>query len=403
MNWSAYSTFVGDVFGAPLALEALLAFFLESTFIGLWIFGWDRLPRRVHLATIWAAALGSNLSAYFILAANAWMRHPVGYTVDPTTGRAQLTDLGALLANPQAWSTYLHVVSASFVVAGLFVVAVSAYKLIRPENAPAGEPALFRRTLRAGLATTAIAGAVVAFSGDHQAKLAAEYEPMKLASAEALWHTESAAGLSLFAIGSHTGDAAVAGRNLVDVKVPYVLSFLATGSPSGEVAGINELQQRFVEQFGPGDYIPNVPVLYWAFRLMIGLGLAGVGVGVVGLYLTRRGAPPVRPWMYRVAMAGLPAALAANIAGWLLTEMGRQPWTVVGELLTAASVSPGVSLAEVAFSLSVFTVLYGVLAVVEARLLWRYVQAGPGHVMPYPADGETESESGPDRVPAFTY
>src|SRR5918997_6506411 len=161
MNWSTYSTFVGDVFGAPLALEALLAFFLESTFIGLWIFGWDRLPRRVHLATIWAAAIGSNLSAYFILAANAWMRHPVGFAVDPATGRAHLTDIAAVLTNPQAISTYVHVVSASFVVAGLFVVAVRAHKLLHPTNhPPPSEPGLFRRTLRAGLLTTVVAGAV---------------------------------------------------------------------------------------------------------------------------------------------------------------------------------------------------------------------------------------------------
>jgi cytochrome d ubiquinol oxidase subunit I len=400
MNWSTYSTFVGDVFGVPLALEALVAFFLESTFIGLWIFGWDRLPRRVHLATIWAAAIGSNLSAYFILSANAWMRHPVGFTVDPATGRAHLTDILAVLTNDQAWSTYLHVVSASFVVAGLFVVAVSAYKLLHADKAPhPTEPGMFRKTLRAGLVTAAVAGAFVALSGDHQAKLMAEYEPMKLASAEALWDTTDAAGFSVFAVGSPEIGEVGAGRNFVELKVPYVLSVLATGSPAGEVQGINDLQREFTERFGPGDYTPNIPVLYWAFRLMIGLGLAGVGVGVVGLWLTRRKAPPVRPWMYRLAMAGLPAALAANICGWLLTEMGRQPWTVVGELLTAASVSPGVSLGEVAFSLTLFTALYGVLAVVEARLLWRYVQAGPGHVMPYPRAGERE----PDTVSAFTY
>ena len=400
MNWSTYSTFVGDVFGAPLALEALLAFFLESTFIGLWIFGWDRLPRRAHLATIWAAAIGSNLSAFFILAANAWMRHPVGFAVDPETGRAYLTDIVAVLTNPQAISTYLHVVSASFVVAGLFVVAVSAYKLLHRERAPhASEPELFRRTLRAGLVTTAVAGAVVTLSGDHQAKLMAEYEPMKLAAAEAVWDTEHAAGFSLFAIGTHEIGEVGVGRNIIDLEVPYVLSVLATGSPAGEVEGINDLQRRLAEQFGPGDYTPNIPVLYWSFRLMIGLGLAGVGVGVLGLWLTRRGALPRHRWVYRVAIAALPAALAANIFGWVLTEMGRQPWTVVGQLLTAASVSPGVSLGEVAFSLTVFTLLYGALAVVEARLLWRYVQAGPGHVVPYPAEGEPES----DRVPAFVY
>jgi cytochrome bd ubiquinol oxidase subunit I len=400
MNWSAYSTFVGDVFGAPLALEALLAFFLESTFLGLWIFGWDRLSRRVHLATIWAAAIGSNLSAYFILAANAWMRHPVGFTVDPVTRRARLTDIGAVLTNPQAWSTYLHVVSAAFVVAGLFVVAVSAYKLLHRDRAPhPSEPGMFQKALRFGLVTTVVAGAVVIYSGDHQAKLTAEYEPMKLASAEALWDSENAAGFSLFAVGDPSIGEAGTGQNIFDIQVPYVLSFLATGSPAGEVQGINDLQERYEAQYGPGDYAPNIPVIYWAFRLMMGLGLAGVVIGVLGLWVTRRGHLPEQRWMYRVAMVGLPAAMVGNIFGWVLTEMGRQPWTVVGELLTAASVSPGVSLGEVAFSLSLFTAIYGALAVVEARLLWRYVKAGPGHVMPYPGDGERE----PDAVPAFSY
>lgn len=385
MNWSSYSTFVGDVFGAPLAMEALLAFFLESTFIGLWIFGWDRLPRRVHLATIWAAAIGSNLSAFFILAANAWMRHPVGYSVDAITGRAHLTDIWAVLTNDQALSTYLHVVSAAFVVAGLFVVAVSAYRLLHHKE----ERELFRRTIRVGFAVTAIAGALVVYSGDHQAKLATEYEPMKIAAAEALWDTEAPAGFSIFAVGD-----LAAGRNIVDIEVPYVLSFLATGSINGEVQGINQLQERFEAQFGPGDYTPNVPVLFWAFRLMIALGLAGVGIGVVGLWLTRRKRLPQQRWLYRLAMLGLPAALAANIFGWVLTEMGRQPWTVVGELLTAASVSPGVSLGEVAFSLSAFTLLYGVLAVVETRLLVRYVKAGPAAVSPAPDA---------THIPAFTY
>jgi cytochrome bd ubiquinol oxidase subunit I len=368
MNWSAYSTFVGDVFGAPLALEALLAFFLESTFLGLWIFGWEKLPRRVHLATIWLAALGSNLSAYFILAANAWMRHPVGYEVVRDVdgvGRARMTDLVAVLANDQAWSTYLHVVSAAFVVAGLFVVAVSSLRILR------GDRAAFRPALRAGLALTVVAGALVTFSGDHQAKLMARDAPMKLAAAEALWDSEAPAGFSLFAIGNV--DEA---RNLVNVQVPSVLSVLATGSLTGHVEGVNQVQAREAAQFGPGDYVPDVPVLYWAFRLMMGLGLAGVGVGVAGLWLTRRGRLPSKRWVYRVAVAALPAALAGNVCGWILTEVGRQPWTVYGELLTAASVSPGVSLGAVATSLAVFTLVYGALAVVEARLLWRYVQAG---------------------------
>ncbi len=395
MNWSAYSTFVGDVFGAPLALEALLAFFLESTFIGLWIFGWDRLPKRVHLATIWLAAIGSNLSAFFILAANAWMRHPVGFVVDPVTGRARLTDIVAVLTNPQALSTYVHVLGASFVVAGLFVVAVSAVRILRGGSAEADRDNLFRRTMRAGLATTAIAGIVVALSGHNQAQLMAEYSPMKLASAEALWQTEQPAGFSLFAIGDVQGS-----RNHLNVQVPYLLSFLATDTFSAPVQGITELQAQSVAQYGPGDYVPNVPVLYWAFRLMMGLGMAGVGIGVAGLWLTRKGRLPVQRWMYKLAIAALPAALAANIFGWVLTEVGRQPWTVVGELLTAASVSPGVSLVEVALSLTVFTALYGALAIVEARLLWRYVKAGPE---PVGAPAASSDSGEPAKLPAFGY
>ncbi|MDA0562825.1 cytochrome ubiquinol oxidase subunit I [Streptomonospora sp. S1-112] len=406
MNWSEYSRFVGDVFGAPLAMEALLAFFLESTFIGLWIFGWDKLPRKVHLACIWAAAIGTNLSAYFILAANAWMRHPVGYTRDPETGRAQLTDIWAVLSNNQAWSTYLHVVSAAFITAGMFVAAVSAYKLWR-NRAEAGEGAesrragrereLFRATLRAGMVVTLLAGVLAVYSGDHQAKLAAAYEPMKLAAAEAHWETEEGAPFSTFAVGDTEERL-----NVIDVTVPHVLSFLATGDIDGTVHGMNDLQAEYERLYGEGDYIPNVFVLYWSFRLMIGLGLFSVAVAALGLWLTRRRELPRTRWFYYAAVLSLPTALAANILGWVLTEMGRQPWTVHGELLTAASVSPGVSLGTVAFSLATFTAIYGVLAIVEAGLLWRYIKAGPSHVVP-DRDDDEEGTAADAPVPAFVY
>ncbi|PSK95599.1 cytochrome bd-I ubiquinol oxidase subunit 1 apoprotein [Murinocardiopsis flavida] len=414
MNWSEYSRFVGDVFGAPLAMEALLAFFLESTFIGLWIFGWDKLPRRVHLACIWIVAIGTNLSAYFILAANAWMRHPVGFEVNEETGRAQLTDIWAVLSNDQAWSTYLHVVAGAFITAGLFVVAVSAFKLLRsryygdsgtPGDVPhRSEHDLFRATLRTGMVVTALAGALAAFSGHHQAQLMAEYEPMKTASAEALWDGEEGAGFSLFAVGDIED-----GRNHVNIQIPKLLSFLATNDVNGEVAGINDVQRDLAAEHpgnGEVDYRPNIAVLYWAFRVMIGFGLAGVALSVAGLWLTRGSRMPDRPWMYRLAILGLPAALTANICGWILTEMGRQPWVVVGELLTAAGVSPGVGLGSVAFTLTGFTLLYGVLAVVEAGLLWRYVKAGPSHVVPNKEDGADDSDDsdGADTaVPAFVY
>ncbi|MFD6953195.1 cytochrome BD ubiquinol oxidase subunit I [Nocardiopsis sp. TSRI0078] len=404
MNWSEYSRFVGDVFGAPLAMEALLAFFLESTFIGLWIFGWHRLPRGVHLACIWAVAVGTNLSAYFILAANAWMRHPVGFTVNEETGRAELTDIWAVLSNDQAWSTYLHTVSAAFVTAGLFVVAVSAYKLWRNTHhndtgvtgmvPPKGDFALFRGALKVGLVLTLAAGALVVFSGDHQAKLAAQYEPMKLAAAEALWETEEGAAFSALAVGD-TEER----YNPIDITIPNVLSFLATGEFDGEVHGMNNLQEAYEEYYGPGNYTPNVFVVYWSFRLMMGLGMFGVAVAALGLYLTRGGdRTPTGKWFYYAAMLALPAALAANVLGWVLTEMGRQPWTVHGELLTAASVSPGVSLGAVATTLAGFTAVYGLLFVVEVGLLIKYIKAGPSHLVPDLEDDEDES-----RIPHFSY
>ncbi|MET8156961.1 cytochrome ubiquinol oxidase subunit I [Sphaerisporangium sp. NPDC005289] len=373
MNWSEYSTFVGDVFGAPLALEALLAFFLESTFLGLWIFGWDRLPKRVHLACIWAAVLGSNISAYFILAANAWMKHPVGYQV--VDGRARMTDLWAVLTNPTALAQVPHVVAAAFVVAGGFVIAVSGYRITRERRAATGgdaavpltraarvpgDPAMWRGALRGALVMTAIAGAVLAGTGDASARYMGEQQPMKLAAAEGLRHDTAGAPFS----------------PVPGIEVPNLLSLLAAHDPQARVQGVEDIQRRYQAEFGPADYRPNIPVVYWSFRLMIVFGLSTVGLSLLGLWLTRR-RRPVPAWFARAGLLALPLPTLAVIAGWLLSEIGRQPWTVQGELLTAASVSPGVSLGEVAASLAVFTVLYGALAIAEARLLVRHVKAGP--------------------------
>ncbi|GAA3707402.1 cytochrome ubiquinol oxidase subunit I [Nonomuraea antimicrobica] len=357
MNWSEYSVFVGDVFGAPLAMEALLAFFMESTFLGLWIFGWDRLPKRVHLATIWAAAIGSNLSAYFILAANAWMKHPVGYEV--VDGKARMTDLWAVLTNSTALAQVPHVIGAAFVVAGGFVLAVCGYWLLRTRTSDHGDRAMWRSTARAALVMTAIAGAVVAGTGDTSAKLLYEQQPMKLASAEGLRHDTAGAAFSV----------------APGIEIPKVLSFLATNDPDATVQGTEDLQRRFEQQFGPGDYRPDQTIVFWSFRVMIVFGLATVGLSVLGLWLTRR-RRQFPAWLSRALLLALPLPLVAVIAGWLLSEIGRQPWTVAGELLTASSVSPGVTLAEVATSLTVFTLLYGVLAVAEAVLLSRHVRKG---------------------------
>ncbi|MEU4576434.1 MULTISPECIES: cytochrome ubiquinol oxidase subunit I [Nonomuraea] len=360
MNWSEYSVFVGDVFGAPLAMEALLAFFMESTFLGLWIFGWDRLPKRVHLATIWAAAIGSNISAYFILAANAWMKHPVGYEV--VDGKARMTDLWAVLTNSTALAQVPHVVGAAFVVAGGFVLAVCGYWLLRTKED------MWRSAARAALVMTAIAGAVVALTGDTSAKLMYEQQPMKLAAAEGLERDTAGAPFSI----------------APGIEIPKVLSFLSTNDPDAVVQGTEDLQARFEKEFGPGDYRPDETVVFWSFRVMIVFGMATVGLSVLGLWLMRRRREMPR-WLARALLWALPLPLLAVTAGWLLSEVGRQPWTVAGELLTASSVSPGVSLAEVATSLAIFTLVYGALTVAEIVLLARHVRKGPDEHEPVPA------------------
>ncbi|MEV5407675.1 cytochrome ubiquinol oxidase subunit I [Thermopolyspora sp. NPDC052614] len=398
MNWSEYSIFVGDVFGAPLAMEALLAFFLESTFLGLWIFGWNRLPKRVHLMTIWAAAIGSNLSAYFILAANAWMKHPVGYEV--VDGRARMTDVWAVLTNSTALAQVPHVIAASFVVAGGFVLAVSGYRILR-ERRTAGittDPDMWRAGLRGALVMTAIAGAVVAGSGDLSGQLLREQQPMKLAAAEGLRHDQSAAPFS----------------PVPGVEVPGLLSLLAAHDVNATVQGVDDIQKRYERKFGPGDYTPNLPIVYSSFRVMITFGLSTVSLSILGLWLTRgrrvrgsrgrRGREPRRvpDWYARLCLLALPLPTIAMIAGWLLSEIGRQPWTVMGELLTAASVSPNVTLAQVAISLAVFTALYGVLAVAEGVLLVRYVKAGPAADPAPRAEPQTWAEAD-RRTPTLMY
>jgi len=365
MNWSAYSRFVGDVFGAPLAIEGLLAFFLESTFLGLWIFGWDRLPKRVHLACIWLVAFGTLLSAYFILAANSWMQHPVGYHING--GRAELTDFWAVLTNSTMLVAFPHTITAAFVTAGLFVVGVSAWHLARRRHVE-----VFRPSLKMALAVTFVAALGVAVTGDLQGKVMTAQQPMKMAAAEALYRTEQPASFSIFTVGTLDG-----GRELYSVKVPRLLSFLATGNFDGKVQGVNDVQAAERAKYGPGDYRPVIPLAYWNFRIMVGVGFATALVALLGLWLLRRGRLPANRWVWRIGVVSLALPFVGNSAGWIFTEMGRQPWSVYGVLKTASSVSPGVGATSMLISLIALTTLYGVLLVIEAGLLVRYVKAGP--------------------------
>ncbi|WAL63282.1 cytochrome ubiquinol oxidase subunit I [Amycolatopsis cynarae] len=389
MNWANYSAFVGDIFGAPLAMEALLTFFLESTFIGLWIFGWDRLPKKVHLATIWLAALGTMLSAGFILVANSWMQHPVGSVVNPRTGRAEMRDFWALLGNSTAFGAIFHTLTAVFVTAGVLLVAVSAWHL-RRGNAPE----VFRPSMRLGLVTILVAGIGVAVTGDIQARIMTEQQPMKMAAAEALYRTVAPASFSVFTIGSLDGS-----KEVWSLRIPGLLSFMATTHWDGTVEGINDVQAAETARFGPDHYAPNIPVTYWSFRLMIGFGLLMGLLALVGLWVFRRGRIPRSAWFYRAALAALVLPFLANALGWVFTEMGRQPWVVYGVLKTANGVSPLVGPGTVLASLIGFTVLYGVLAVIDFLLMARFAKAGP----PPPAPPAPESEKDIEKPPVLVY
>ncbi|HEV7182932.1 MAG TPA: cytochrome ubiquinol oxidase subunit I [Leifsonia sp.] len=372
MNWSNYSRFVGDVFGAPLALEGLLAFFLEATFIGLWIFGWDKLPRGLHLATIWLVTVGSILSAYFIIAANAFMQHPVGYKLDVARGRAELTDIWAVLTNKVALAAFPHTIFACFMVSAGLIISVSAWHLSRRQNLDTMRPAL-----KFGLWAMVGAGALTVLSGDQLGLAMVQTQPMKMAAAEALYRTSTGAdaSFSLFTLGTPDGV-----HELFSIRIPYLLSFLSTHTLTGTVEGINDLQAHYVQLYGPGDYTPIIWVTYWAFRWMIGLGMLHVLIAVVGLWLTRKGRMPKSKWVWKAAIWAFPLSLLAMIVGWIFTEMGRQPWIVFGLMKTTDGVSPGVTGLTVLISLVAFTALYGTLAIVEFKLIKRAAQKGPAPV-----------------------
>jgi cytochrome d ubiquinol oxidase subunit I len=390
MNWSEYSRFVGDVFGAPLAMEGLIAFFFESTFIGLWIFGWNRLPRALHLACIWIVALAVNMSAYFIIAANSFMQHPVGARYNPETGRAELHSIVDLLTNNTAIWAFLHAVAASFLTASVFVAAVCAWWMVRNRRAqeagsdPAAETAnatMFRPATILGCWVALVAAVGLFFTGDIQGKLMFEQQPMKMASAESLCHTETDPNFSILTVGTHNNCDSV----VRVLEVPYVLPFLAEGTFDGvTLEGVEDLQASAEERFGPGNYRPNLFVTYWSFRAMIGFLAVPMLFALCALWLTRGGRTPDQRWFAKLAVWTLPTPFLASMAGWVFTEMGRQPWVVVpnptGDQMVRLTVQDGVSnhsAGMVWTSLILFTVTYAVLAVIWFFLLRRYVAKGP--------------------------
>ncbi|MEZ5184542.1 MAG: cytochrome ubiquinol oxidase subunit I [Candidatus Nanopelagicales bacterium] len=389
MNWSDYSRFVGDIFGAPLAIEGLLAFFLESTFLGLWIFGWDRLPKKLHLATIWLAATGTLLSAYFILAANSFMQHPVGYELNPETQRAEMVDFGQVLLQPLTVITFSHVISTAFFVSGLFVAGVSGWLVFKKHSLEVS-----RATLKFGAITAIVGFLAVGLTGDFQARKMVEIQPMKMAAAEALWETAAPAPFSIFTIGTLDGSEPV-----FEITIPHGLSLLSDHSWDGQVEGINDLQAQYEQEFGPGEYAPNIPMAYWNFRLMMGFGFIGVLIAIWMLWATRKERIPQSKWFSRLAIFGIITPLLGASTGWIFTEMGRQPWVVFSLMFTENGVSPTVSVAQVLISMVVFTLLYGALAVVEVGLLMRAVKIGP----PESVEQTYPDKVGEDRPLTVTY
>ncbi|MGV7650916.1 cytochrome ubiquinol oxidase subunit I [Mycobacterium kansasii] len=383
MNWSEYSRFVGDIFGAPLAMEGLMAFFFESTFLGLWIFGWSRLPRLVHLACIWIVAIAVNVSAFFIISANSFMQHPVGAHYNPATKRAELNSISALLTNNTAIAAFSHTVAGSLLTAGTFVAAVSAWWLVRSHNAPVGPGtrAMYRPATILGCWVALIATVGLFFTGDHQGKLMFVQQPMKMASAESLCDTQTDPDFSILTVGRQNNCDSLT-RVL---EVPYVLPYLAQGRTTGvTLQGVRDLQQDYNQRFGPNDYRPNLFVTYWSFRAMIGFLAIPVLFALLALWLTRGGRIPGRRWFAWIALLTIPAPFLANMFGWVFTEMGRQPWIVApnptGDQQVRLTVGTAVSdhaFGMVVTSLVTFTLVYAVLAVIWCWLLKRYVVEGP--------------------------
>ena len=370
MNWSVYSKFVGDVFGAPLAIEGLAAFALEATFLGLWIFGWDRLSPRLHLATIWIVAVGTWLSAYFILVANSWMQHPVGYRL--TGGRAELTDVWALLSNNFALRAYLHVLLAGLITASIVVFGIACWHMLRRRNVE-----LFRKAAVLALIIAVPATLLQLIVGNRFGEAVTTAQSMKIAASEAQWETCQPCGFSAFQIGGFSPQDP---DPSVSITIPRVLSYMATGSFSGKVQGLNQLQAQAQKKFGAGNYRPSVPTAYWAMRVMAYLGVLMFLVAAVGAYLYRRRKLESARWFLWVAVVATAFPFLTAIAGWVLTEMGRQPWIVQDLLKTDGAHSPSVSSSTIVVSLSAFALLYIVLGIVDFVLMRRYARVDPPEV-----------------------
>jgi len=367
MNWSDYSRFVGDVFGAPLAVEALAAFFLESTFIGIWIFGWDKVSKRVHLLSIWLVAFGTMLSAFWILAANSFMQHPVGFEIN--NGRAEMNDFFALITNGQLLVEFPHTVLAAYATGAFLVTGISAYKILKKQDV-----SFFKKSFQIAAIVGIVSSIGVAVAGHAQAQYLVETQPMKMAASEALWG-ESGDPAPWTVWANIDPDKQ---ENTGEFQIPYMLSFLSYSKFNGEVKGMLELQAEYEQAYGPGDYIPPVRTTFWSFRIMVLAGTLMIALGMYAMYLMwRKKMDRPNTWFMRFMLWGLLLPPIANTAGWIMTEIGRQPWTVFGLMTTEDSVSPNVTSGQVLFSVISFTTIYLILGLVLIGLFLKVIKKGP--------------------------
>ncbi|HNY65004.1 MAG TPA: cytochrome ubiquinol oxidase subunit I [Deltaproteobacteria bacterium] len=365
MNWAEYSKYVGDIFGAPLAIEATLAFFLESVFIGVWIFGWNRVSKKMHAFAITLVAFATNLSALWILLANGWMQNPVGARIANITGnplitqRAEMADFMAVLTNSYGWIKFFHTVLSGYLVAAFFVTGVAAWHLLRKN-----ETELFRRSFKGAAVFGLVSGLLVMMTGDFHGVEIAKVQPAKLAAMEAIWDTQKGAPLSVFVMP----DSANEGNALEFVTIPKLGSLLAYRDPDAEIKGLKDF---------PRELRPPVEPTFYSFRLMVGMGMLMFLLSMVGVYLSFRGRLDAAPWFLKLMIPAIGLPYIAGQLGWIVAEVGRQPWIVYGMLKTSDAVSRSVDVTQVLVSLIAFTLLYGSLGVVDVYLLAKYARKGP--------------------------
>jgi cytochrome d ubiquinol oxidase subunit I len=357
MNWAEYSRYVGDIFGAPLAIEATVAFFLESVFIGVWIFGWNKISKKLHAMSIWIVAFATNLSGLWILIANGWMQNPVGFVI--RNNRAEMVDFVALITNKYAMIKFVHQIVSGYTVAAFFIMGVSAWHLLRKN-----ETDFFKRSFSIAAKFGLAAMLVVLMSGDFHAVEIATVQPTKFAAMESVWETRRNAPMHLLTVPDVSGE-----RNSVELgSIPNLLSLLAFHRADGEVKGLKDY---------PPELRPPVLPTFLSFRLMVGLGTLFILLGIVAAYLSFRDKLESYPLFLKIMVLAIPLPYIANQLGWIVAEMGRQPWIVYGVLKTSDAVSKAITTSQVVFSLLGFTLLYGMLGAVDIYLLFKYARKGP--------------------------